>query len=150
MDALKECNAALLESKEENENKMRQMEKEKEEKDQIILSLKQQLNPLQKQLSQIKSFYEESTQKMEGEKIKCDKMMNELDWWKKEAIKLEKECDLRVNEVHKLKAQMDGIGNNKEKQINIGVWKRQFYISLWHRFAAHELSQYRVDQMRDD
>merc|ERR1711933_82055 len=122
---------------------------ENQEKDEIICALNQQIDPLHDQLRIIKSLYAESAQKTEEDKIKYEEMMVELDFWKKEAVKLEKECDFSVNELHRLESELDSIADNKYKQNSIDVWKKRCYLSYWRRFAEHELHEYSLDQMRD-
>jgi len=151
MAALEQSNQQMLKLQMQNENKIKQMANAneidsiaKDEKDQIIASLNAKIKPLQDQLSKIKNLCQQNCEKMDVEKKKYDKMSKELEWWKREAIKLEKENDSSVSAMHKLKSQMDG----KETIID-QKWKRRCFVSIWHRFAAYETFQYRIDQMRD-
>merc|ERR1712228_319844 len=156
MNDLKERNEELDKLLDEREIKMEEIVSmndiiliENQEKDTIICKLNEKIHPLQDQLSKIKSLYQESIQGMEEEQVKYNEMMTEKEWWKNEAVKLEKECDFSVNELHRLKSELNSIANNKYKQNNIDVWKKRCYESYWRRFAEYEAYQYSFEPMRD-
>merc|ERR1711971_1509170 len=103
MAALEQSNQQMLKLQMQNENKIKQMANAneidsiaKDEKDQIIASLNAKIKPLQDQLSKIKNLCHQNCEKMDVETKKYDKMSKELEWWKREAIKLEKENDSSV------------------------------------------------------
>merc|ERR1712228_259516 len=132
MNALKDRNEELDKLLDEREIKMEEIVSindiiliENQEKDTIICQLNEKIHPLQDQLSKIKSLYQESIQSME------------------------EECDFSVNELHRLKSELNSIANNKYKQNNIDVWKKRCYVSYWRRFAEYEAYQYSFEPMRD-
>lgn len=62
---------------------------------------------------------------------------------------MEKECDFSVNQLHRLKSQLESIEDNKYKQNSIDVWRKRCYSSFWRRFAEHEAYEYSLEQQRD-
>lgn len=119
----------------ENNNNKNEIARQNEE----ILELKQKI------LS-ITTLYNEC---VENENENYNRICSERDFWKLEANKLEKECQLNMNEMHQLKMALNNTMNKDYNEENFNILKKKCHLLHWKIFIQYLMYQQSMQQLNE-